>query len=205
MPNSDAFILIGGRSSRLGVDKAFVEVGGRSLAKRAVDVVRSALPDTRITAVAGNETQFAIEAATLGLPFIFDLYPDRGPIGGLHAALANTRNPWIFLIACDYPFVTPDLINLLASKVSNDARAVVPEQKDGRLQPLCGFYNVRMARPVVDEIIQRPRPSPPMHEIAMELRPRVVRFDEYSHLPESDDFFININTVEDLNRARDRV
>jgi len=204
MNNIEAFILIGGRSSRLGTDKAFVELGGRTLAQRAVENVRRGLSPERITMVAGSSTQFAIEAITADTPFIFDLLEGRGPIGGLHAALSYASTPWIFVLACDYPFVSSELIGLLADNVDDEYGAVVPEQDDGRLQPLCAFYKVETARAIVEEIIERPRVSPPMHEVVDLLNPLVVKFSEYGNLDGSEEFFVNINTVEDLERARRR-
>jgi len=204
MNNIEAFILIGGRSSRLGTDKAFVELGGRTLAQRAVENVRRGLSPERITMVAGSSTQFAIEAITADTPFIFDLLEGRGPIGGLHAALSYASTPWIFVLACDYPFVSSELIGLLADNVDDEYGAVVPEQDDGRLQPLCAFYKVETARAIVEEIIERPRVSPPMHEVVDLLNPLVVKFSEYGDLDGSEEFFVNINTVEDLERARRR-
>jgi len=202
MTEVDAFILIGGRSSRLGTDKAFVELGGKTLAARAVDVVRTGLPGSRITMVAGSSTQFAIRAIAADTPFIFDLHEGRGPIGGLHAALSYARTPWIFVLACDYPFVSSELIGLLAACVNEQFGAVVPEQHDGRMQPLCGFYKVGTGGSIVEEIIEGPRVPPPMHEVVNLMDPRVVKFDEYEHLDGSEEFFVNINTVEDLERAR---
>lgn len=202
MPELDAFILIGGKSSRLGTDKAFVQLGGMTLAERAIANIRKGLPGAKLTMVAGNSTQFAIEAIISDTPFVFDLYETRGPLGGLHAALAYARTPWIFVLACDYPFVSPELIRLLASKIVDDSGAVAPEQMDGRLQPLCAFYNVAAARPIVEEFLERPRIPPPMREVISRLAPRIVNLDEYSHLPGADTFFININTAEDLTDAR---
>ncbi len=203
MPTIDAFILIGGRSSRLGTDKAFAELGGETLAERSIAIMRSGLSSAkRITMVAGSSSQFAIEAITADIPFIFDLHEGRGPLGGIHAALSYANTAWIFVLACDYPFVLPELIQLLAEKVSDEFDAIVPEQEDGRLQPLCAFYNVAAAQPIVEEILQRPRMPPPMYEIVAQLNPRTVKFSEYSHLTGSDTFFININTGEDLERAR---
>src|SRR3954471_23320778 len=147
--NIDSFILIGGRSSRLGRDKAVVEFGKQTLAQRAFLTTTDALPTSRVTFVAANEVQFGIEAINAGGPFIFDLIPDRGPLGGLHAALAYARTPWIFVLACDYPFVTSELIRFLTDKVSDNCGAVVPKQDDGRLQPLCAFYKTEAARPLV--------------------------------------------------------
>ncbi len=201
MTDIDAFILIGGRSSRLGTDKAFLELGGKTLMRRAADVVRAAFPETRITAVAGNSAQFPIQAITADVPFIFDLQEGRGPLGGIYAALAHAETPWIFVIACDYPFVSPELIRLLADNISDDFDSTVPEQADGRLQPLCAFYKVVATLPIVEELLESRRVPPPMHEIVEILYPRVVKFDEYSGLAGADDMFRNINTQDDAESA----
>jgi len=198
----DSFILIGGKSSRLGTDKAFVELGGKTLAERAVANVQLGLSPERITMVAGSSTQFAVDAIIADVPFIFDLYEGRGPIGGLHAALAYARTSWIFVLACDYPLVSPQLIGLLAEKLDDEFGAVVPEQNDGRMQPLCGFYNVSIARPIVQAVLGVPRVTPAMHEIVAKMNPRIAKFGEYSHLAGAGNFFLNINTTIDLERAR---
>lgn len=203
MNEIDAYILIGGRSSRLGRDKATIALGDRTLAQRAVDTVTEALPGSRVTFVAGKEAQFAIEAILAGGRFIFDLVPDRGPLGGLHAALADVQKPWIFVLACDYPFVSADLIRLLADNVSDEYGAIVPEQYDGRLQPLCAFYRTEIARPAVAEIIDRPRVPPPLHEIIQMLDPRIVKAIDYAHLRGFQSFFINVNTASELELSRE--
>ena len=202
MTHIDAFILIGGRSSRLGTDKAFVELGGMTLAERAIANVGGGLPGAEVTMVAGSSPQFAIAAAASDVPFIFDLYEGRGPLGGLHAALAYAKAPWIFLLACDYPFVSAGLIRLLSMKAGDRCGAVVPEQFDKRLQPLCAFYSVAKARPIVEEILQRPRMPPPMHEIVAMLDPLIVQYKDYQHLDNASEAFLNINTLGDLERAR---
>ena len=201
MIDIDAFILIGGRSSRLGRDKAIAEIGGMTLAERAFKTTTEAFPNSRVTFVAANEAQFGVDAIAVGGAFIFDLIPDRGPLGGMHAALAYARTRWLFVLACDYPFVTSELIRFLAGKISDNCGAVVPEQDDGRLQPLCAFYKTEAARPVVQETIDRPRVPPPMNEIVKELEPCVVSFAESSHLPGASDFFVNVNTQIDLDHA----
>jgi molybdopterin-guanine dinucleotide biosynthesis protein A len=154
--------------------------------------------------VAGSSTQFAIEAIKSSVPFIFDLHEGRGPIGGLHAALAYSRTPWIFVLACDYPFVTPKLLELLCGSISDEVNAIVPEQADGWMQPLCAFYRVEAAVPVIEAILESPRVAPPMYEVVEMLGPCVVKPESYRHLPGADAFFWNINTPADLERARSR-
>ncbi len=196
----EAYILIGGRSSRLGRDKAFVAVGGVTLAQRSLNTVRESGTASKTIFVAGNETQFATEALALDAPFIFDLVEGRGPLGGLHAALSYAQTEWILLLACDYPFVTSDLLRFLAEGISDEFGTVVPEQPDGRLQPLCAFYKVKAAQPLMQEIIDHPRVSPPMSEIVTSLTPRIVKPSKYSHLAGYDHFFSNLNTPDDMNK-----
>lgn len=196
----EAYILIGGRSSRLGRDKAFVAVGGMTLAQRSLNTVRESGIASKTTFVAANETQFAIQAITLDAPFIFDLVEGRGPLGGLHAALSYAQTEWILLLACDYPFVTTDLLRFLMENISDEFGTVVPEQPDGRLQPLCAFYKAEAARPLIQEIINHPRVSPPMAEIVNSLTPKIVKPSKYSHLAGFDHFFSNLNTPDDLNK-----
>lgn len=198
----EAYILIGGKSSRLGRDKAFIEFDGVSLAERALNTVRESGIAPKITFVAGNATQFAIQAISLNAPFIFDLVEDRGPLGGLHAALSYARSEWIFVLACDYPFVSPDLLKLLANAVTDDFGAVVLEQPDGRIQPLCAFYKVKAALPIFDKIINAKRVLPPMREIANSLTPKIVTHADYQHLGGSERFFTNLNTPDDLTGIR---
>ena len=201
----EAYILIGGRSSRLGTDKALVEIDGRTLAARALNTVRESGIASKTTFVAGNETQFAIQAITLGAPFIFDLVEDRGPLGGLHAALSYAQTDWVFLMACDYPFVSPELVRHLANEISDEYGAVVPIQSDGRIQPLCAFYKVTTASPIVEQIIKAPRVPPPMREIVNSIDTRLIDPKEISHLDGSAGFFININTPDDLTEIAMRL
>jgi molybdopterin-guanine dinucleotide biosynthesis protein A len=194
----EAYILIGGRSSRMGRDKAFLDVRGTSLAEQTLRIIKDAEVAKKTTFVAGSDSQFALKALQQNAPFIFDLVPGRGPLGGLHAALSYARSDRIFVIACDLPFITAEFIHRLCEKISNVYGAVVPEQPDGRLQPLCGFYDVDIARPIVDEIIGLPRVPPPLHQIINQMKPCIVKPVEYADLSGSDRFFTNINTLDDL-------
>ena len=200
MSEIDAFILAGGRSSRLGTDKALIELGGSTLAERAVDVTRKAIPRGRVTVVAGDATQFSIRAFA-GAPTVFDLHEGRGPLGGLHAALAYAQTPWIFVLACDYPFVSEKLIRLLSEKRSDECGSILPVQKDGQIQPLCAFYKVETAISIVEDLLLRSKVSPSMREAVAKMEPRLVGPDEYEHLVGIADPFMNINTSHDLDSA----
>jgi molybdopterin-guanine dinucleotide biosynthesis protein A len=86
MKSVAAFILAGGRSLRMGTDKAFLELAGKPLIVRAVEVALKALPEVKIV---GDPRKFAAFG-----PVIEDVYRDRGPLGGIHAALTNSAAEW---------------------------------------------------------------------------------------------------------------
>lgn len=193
----DAFILIGGNSSRFGSPKALIEIDGEPLLDRTTSTIKTAIPDTKLTLVSSGPDQF-LGLAT-GLPFIFDLHECRGPLGGLHAALAYAQNDWAFVVACDYPFITAELISYLNAQIAIEIDAVVPLQPDGRVQPLCAFYRVKPCLKVIEEILERQRPTPPLRSILEEVNTRYVQFEEIEKLPNSERFFVNLNTPEDLD------
>jgi molybdopterin-guanine dinucleotide biosynthesis protein A len=132
MKSVAAFILAGGRSSRMGEDKAFLELAGKPLIVRAVEVARGAVRDVKIV---GDLRKFAAFG-----PVIEDVYRDRGPLGGIHAALTNSAAEWNLILAVDLPFVSVQFLKyLLARAESSDATVTVPSV--GKyFQPLCAVY-----------------------------------------------------------------
>jgi molybdopterin-guanine dinucleotide biosynthesis protein A len=195
----DAFILVGGRSRRFGEDKASLQFKGESLIGRTAATIQKAVSPPRITLVAANAEQLVSLSTTL--PFVFDIYRGRGPFGAVHAALANSRVDWAFIVACDFPFISCELIHRLAGLISEDIDAVAPVQPDGKTQPLCALYRAKPCLAAVEEFLARDCPSPPVRAILEQVRTRFVQFDELVYLPGSANFFLNMNTPEDYETA----
>ena len=196
--NAEAFILVGGRSSRFGGEKSLALLGGETLAERAVKTVREAIQFSKISFVTRDAGHFEKEAERLGARCVPDLPAGIGPVGGLHAALARCEAEWLFLFACDLPFVDSELIaTLWQTAEAGPSSAVVPRQADGRLQPLCAFYNTGAVRPVVEDLIVQAIDPPSMRQVLSSLELRIVEPGLYG----GDDRFRNINTREDLERA----
>jgi molybdenum cofactor guanylyltransferase len=127
-----AFILAGGKSARMGSDKAFLELSGRSLLSRALDLARAVTPDVRIV---GDPEKFAAHGVVVA-----DIYSARGPLGGIHAALSNSTTDWNLILAVDLPFLEPRLLSyLIAEAQASDAVVTVPSA-GGHLHPLCAVY-----------------------------------------------------------------
>lgn len=134
-----AFILAGGKSTRMGADKAFVMLDGRTLLARMLELARSVTSDVRIV---GDSAKFASFA-----PVVEDIFSGCGPLGGIHAALHASRSELNLIVAVDVPFVTPALLQLLIKRASSsDVAATVP-CAGGGWQPLCAVYRREFADP----------------------------------------------------------
>jgi len=127
-----AFVLAGGRSTRMGADKAFVLLDGQTLLSRALDLARSATAEVRVV---GDPAKFAAFA-----PTVKDLFPNCGPLGGIHAALRSSRTDLNLILAVDLPFVSPKLLRYLIGRARSHPAAVTVPQADQRYQPLCAIY-----------------------------------------------------------------
>jgi molybdenum cofactor guanylyltransferase len=193
MAEVEGFILAGGASSRMGVDKAGLRLGGESLVERAAAVLRGVA--ARVSLVSARD-----EAAAFGLPVIRDIYAGRGAIGGLHAALINCRTQWAAILACDLPFATSGLLMRLSSLRGPNVGAVAPIQADGRPQPLCAFYAARPCAVMAQDLIEAGELRP--RELLRRVKTRWVEFGELSDLPGAADFFRNVNTRADYGEAR---
>ena len=125
-----AVVMAGGRSLRMGRDKATLLLGEQTLLQRVIDVVAPVFGEVSVSV---REQRIDV-----GWPQICDEQPDGGPLAGLCAALAQARTPWIFALATDMPFIAPALIELLAARRAG-FDAVVPIVH-GHPQPLAAFY-----------------------------------------------------------------
>ena len=127
-----AFILAGGNSTRMGTDKAFVMLEGRTLLARALEVCRTVTSDVRIV---GDRKKFAPFA-----PVVEDVFPGCGPLAGIHAALRASQTDWNVVLAVDLPFISPALLLFLVAQ-ARESRAMVTVPRAGEgWQPLCAIY-----------------------------------------------------------------
>jgi molybdopterin-guanine dinucleotide biosynthesis protein A len=132
------------------------------------------------------------------LPSVPDVFPEWGALGGLHAALSACKREWAIVVACDLPFVTPELFTLLAER-RVDHEAVVPIQEDGRPQPLAALYRVEPCRQRATELIEAGRRRP--LDLLEAVKTRWISFAEIRNLDQAQRFFVNINTPADYYEA----
>ncbi len=199
---SGGYILAGGASSRMGTDKAALRLGGATFVERVADALHAITSEVFVVSSKHG-------AARWGLPVVRDLHDDSGALGGLHAALthANTRRGAdaggrrIAVVSCDLPFVTGALLKRLASFCAPEWDAVAPVQEDGRAQPLCAVYESARCGPVADLLLGSGELRP--RELLERVRTRWAAFGELAELEGAGLFFMNVNTPEEYERARE--
>jgi molybdopterin-guanine dinucleotide biosynthesis protein A len=186
-----AVILAGGKSSRMGSNKALLDFGGRPLINILADRIR---PITNQILISSNDpTCYEF----LHLPVIPDQYPGQGPLAGLHAAMLWHDCLLYIVLACDLPNLRASLLRKLAF-LAEGYDIAIPRTRDGIAHPLCAVYR-RTCLPAVENSLAQGDNK--MIEILEEtsLSIRWVGPEE-GHFKDAD--LANINTPEDLQRLK---
>lgn len=127
-------VLVGGRSRRMGQDKALLRIGDRFLVQHVADMVSAA---AGTVVLVGDPSRYG----ELGYRVIPDQYPDFGPAGGIATALAACHPHGSLVVACDMPAIRLNVLTFLMEVAAgSDADCVVPETPGGALHPLCAVY-----------------------------------------------------------------
>src|SRR5271157_1706147 len=143
-----AFILAGGRSSRMGTDKALLQWNGENLLQNALSKAKEVSPAPMIV---GSRARYSSYGDV-----IEDRFPDCGPLGAIHAALCATQTDLNLVLSVDMPLVTVDLLRWLVQAADEGPELAVVPESGGRLQPLCAVYR-RGARPAIETQLEAGR------------------------------------------------
>ncbi len=192
-----ALVLVGGKSRRMGQDKANLVIGGdETLLQKVVAIVRPLFAKVVVSVDR--------ERPGMALQQVCDAKPGGGPLAGVCAGLAEAGTPWIFAVATDMPFLRPALIEALAQKrggggcADRACEAVIPIVH-GHAQTLCGFY-ASAALPTLQAVLAGGERA----SLRAALAKLNVCYVEESELrscdPELSSFF-DLDTPEDVARA----
>jgi molybdenum cofactor guanylyltransferase len=125
-------ILAGGRSRRMGTDKALLRLGSDTMLEHGVHTLESTV---RHVVIAGGE---AGRYVLPGIACLGDAIADGGPLGGILAALEFSNAPTVLVLACDLPFIAPPLMRLLLT--ADPTVPILIPRSGNVVQPLCGRY-----------------------------------------------------------------
>ena len=192
-------ILAGGKSSRLGRDKAWEDVGGQRIIDRVIGALQSSCDEVLII---GDRPERQNE---LSLPKCIQYRSDelkgRGSIGGLYTGLKASDTLWSLVVACDMPFISRELIRFMLSIISkNRCDAIVPVI-NGRYQPTHALYNSTCI-PFIEKNISSGnfRMDSYFDEIYLE----EISEDVINSIQGAELSFFNVNTEDDLFTAREQ-
>ena len=130
-------IMLGGPSKRMGTDKALVSLGGKTLLERAVDTWKDYGASIQLSVGAPERKALAPK----GMTALADIYPDRGPLAGLHAGLRACTTSWMLSVGVNFPFLTPTQADVLCDAIGGADACVYTV--NGVPQPLFGLYRKR--------------------------------------------------------------
>jgi molybdenum cofactor guanylyltransferase len=189
------FVLAGGQSSRMGRDKALLELNGVPLVVRTSQLVET---------VAGAPTIVGAPERLngLGLRVIPDDWPGAGPLGGIATALQATSAVWNLIVACDLPYLTTAwLENIVARALTSEADAVLPKNERGA-EPLCAMYR-KKCEPVIRTALERGTRK--VTDGLADLHVKYIEPGEWKAFDSDGFLFKNMNSPADYEEAKVRM
>ena len=194
MTESAAFILAGGRSSRMGTDKALLRLGAVTLIERAINTVRQVFDEAVLVGDKERLSAFG--------PVLQDSFAGQGPLAGIHAALSSGYARQLNLVlSVDVPGLPAAFLQYLLTEAGRSQAMVIVPQVAGHLQTLCAIYRPAFAQPAEAALRRQENRIDPLFS---RVPSRVITEDELYSAGFGPDIFDNINTPADWERFRQR-
>ncbi len=130
-----AVILAGGKSTRMGFDKQMLTAEGRRLTEHLIDSLSMKFTDIMVASPTPNLY------AEKSVRVIADIYQGIGPLGGIHAALTKAKSEFVFVIACDMPYLEPAYIDYMQAQLEKEAYHACVTKRGGFLEGFHAFYH----------------------------------------------------------------
>lgn len=140
-----AIILAGGKSTRMGVNKSLLKIGGFTIIERVVNLLNPLF--SKIMLITNNPEEYSF----LELDKFGDIYTSVGPLAGIHSGLVHSKTEKNFIISCDIPLMTRELISYIIEYPTD--KSIIIGKADNYVQQLCGVYN-REVLPLTEQIIK---------------------------------------------------
>jgi molybdopterin-guanine dinucleotide biosynthesis protein A len=182
-PRISAAVLAGGKSSRLGRNKALLPLHGKTVIEK---VINEALCCVGVVTIITNSAE---DYAHFGYPCRSDVLPGGGPLSGIHAALTHCDTEYVLVVSCDIPLVNRELFQKLITALPGHDIVIY---KHKHFEPLCALYR-RTCLPALEDLIAHGEYR--IIDLFPTLRVKVLRIG-------SADVFKNINTEADYEFVR---
>jgi len=187
-------ILAGGKSLRLGQSKALQVIEGKSLIQWVVD--RLAILSTEIIIATAHGEAIPCSSA-VRIKTVADIYPGKGPLGGIYSGLISSSSSRAIVVGCDTPFLSVSLLEYI-TQISSTFDVVVPRIKD-KAEPLCAVYSKNCLAPIQELLEQDERQIIKLFSM---VKVKYVGEAEINSFDPEHLSFFNINSQDDLDRAK---
>ncbi len=188
-----SIILAGGKNLRLGRNKALEVIRGKSIINRVFERLE---PISTQVVIVTSWAQFDIELNHTA-DIVADIYPDKGPLGGLYTGLMASKSTFNIVVACDMPFLNTKLLGYMVG-LSEGYEAVVPRFDNDMIEPLHAVYS-RDCLSRIDERLADNQLS--IHAFISEANVRYIEQEEIRKIDPYLVSFFNINYQSDLDKA----
>ncbi len=185
-----ALILAGGKNKRMGRNKALIKLNGETIIENQIRLLRGIFEETLII------TNSPWEYQHLKVRMIEDVIPQKGPLGGIYSGLFYSESFYNFFLACDIPFPNVNLIAYMKNCVGNED-VIIP--RGTGFEPLFAFYSKDCLLPMKKQIDSE---SLRITDFLSRVKVRVLETQELNKFDPAGVSFFNINTREDLKKAR---
>ncbi|RXJ01901.1 molybdenum cofactor guanylyltransferase [Anaerobacillus alkaliphilus] len=191
--NAGLILLSGGKSSRMGTNKALLPIEGKANIERIVDSLGDEFTDRVLVTNSPDEYALLKEKVKI----VTDIYPGLGPLSGIHAGLLASSAEYNVVVACDMPFVSKKLARLLVEK-SVGYQAAVP-RFNGMRQPLFAVYH----KSIVSEIEQFLKGNDfRVNNLWGKVKMLWVEDESLQSIPEVEKAFFNMNYPEEYDQVK---
>ena len=190
--NMTGIILTGGKSSRMGRNKAFLKVNGEVIIEKITRLFKALFDEVILVTSSPDEYKY------LNTKIVADIYPKSGSLIGIYSGLYHTSSQYAFVAACDMPFLKKDFIEYLI-KQKDGYDIVIPFSPDGQ-QPLHAIYSKSCLKPMEDQI---KKGVLKIVDILPRLSVRYVKEDEMIPFDPEFNSFFNVNTPSEFQKAEE--
>ena len=182
-------ILAGGKSTRMGSNKALMRLNGEPMIARVARVLSSCRAIDEVMLITSAPADYVF----LNLPAHGDFYFGKGPLAGIHSALRHARHARVLMVACDLPFITAALLDYLCAESA--AHEITALESEKGVEPLCAVYAKSCTAAIERQLLEG---RLKVAEIFDKVNTRIMKLEPSlpGYRPH---LFTNVNTPEDFS------
>ncbi len=193
-------ILSGGKSTRMGENKSLLMLNGKTIIEHVVEKMRGLF--SKVILITNQPDEYGF----LGIEMFEDVFKFKGPLAGIHSGLVNSRTEKNFVISCDLPLMTKEMIIFIVDHKIE--KPITVTKADGFIQQLCGVY-AKKCIPICEELLAKEEPTP-RHGSVHKSKCKVLQLLEIADAEILDaekipcyqhGMFLNMNRKEDYEKA----